>query len=294
MAAPRTAGSLTRRVRLAPLALGLMIGLVAGYGFRPGTSTAAGKPTCKPKVVVVTATPVGHARYTPGPRSGAATPLPHTTPVHPVPHLILGMITHPLHTVTAIQAQVNKHNKKDAFYLVPSQVVLHTLPQYGFKPPIHLVSPPKPFPRYAGRPVRKAVVKYGNRLYQVRVAQPGLQGSKGIWVIVTILPQTIRLGGIGQSPKVVAHEQHLADTNKKYAFLRNPSQVALKNAPQYGLIPPLTIVGKATAVKSTTGRPTEHVLIKSQGTVYDVYVAQFGKRGAKGIWSTAFIDVHQP
>jgi hypothetical protein len=271
--------------------VGLAIGVFAGYTIRPTSSAAAtNNANCKQPAK----TPVGAKRFTPGPAKGGATPLPGATPVRPRPHLILGMITHPLRAVQADQRQVNAKNKKYMFYLIPGDVIRHTLPQYGFKPPVQVVSPPKPFPRYAGRPVRKAVVKYNGALYQVRVAQPGVQGPKGIWMIVTILPQKVRLGGIGQPAKVVAHEQHLADTNKKYAFYLNPSQVALKNAPQYGILAPVTLASRAAPVRSTTGRPTQHAIVKSGGVLYDVYVAQFGKRGPKGVWSIAFIDVHQP
>lgn len=272
--------------------LALGVGLFAGYNLHPQTSAAASRAAANCKKS--SGTPVGTKRYTPGPKKGGSTPLPGATPVPRVPHLKLGMITHPLSAVQNDQRQVDAKNKKYLFYLLPGQVVLHTLPQYGFKPPINMVSPPKPFPRYAGRPVRKAVVKYSGKLYQVRVAQPGRQGSKGIWVIVTILPQTVRLGGIGQPGNVVKHEQTLANTKKKYAFYRDPNGVVVKDAPQYGLVPPITLVTRATPVRSTTGRPTDHAVIKASGVLYDAYVAQFGVRGAKGVWSYAFIDVHQP
>ena len=43
--------------------------------------------------------------------------------------------------------------------------------------------PPKPVVTYSGRHVRKAVVKYQGQLYRVYTAQPGKQGTGGIWVV---------------------------------------------------------------------------------------------------------------
>lgn len=271
---------------------GVVLGLALGYNMH-ATSGVAAVNQAKNCNTNATGTPVGAGRYTPGPTGGAVTPLPNKTPLTPKHNVILGMISHPLHVVTTAQKNAAAGKKGFGFYLYPNQVVRHTLPQYGFKPPINLVSPAKPFPRYSGRPVRKAVVKYKGTLYQVRVAQPAKQGHKGIWMIVTILRQSVRLGGIGQPAKVVEHAQHLADTRKMYAFYRNPNQVALKDAPQYGLLAPVKMVSKATPFKSTSGRPTRHVVISAQGTKYDVYVAQFGKTGPKGVWSYSFVDVHQ-
>jgi hypothetical protein len=283
-----------RRLWLIPLIVGLIVGVLVGYSARPATGVAAPGAAASSKCKTNSGPPPGSKHYTPGPKKGGVTPLPRATPVHPRPHLILGMITHPLRAVQTAQKGADSHNKAYTFYLVPSQVVLRTITKYGFKPSgVKLVSPPKPFPRYAGRPVRKAVVKYQNKLYQVRVAQPGRQGKTGIWLIVTILPQNVRLGGIGQPGKVVAHEQHLADTNKKYAFLLDPNQVVLKYAAQYGLVPPVKLVSRATPFQAHTGRPTMHAVVSASGVQYDVYVAQFGKHGAKGVWSYAFIDVHQ-
>lgn len=278
-----------RSAWLIPLIFGVVIGVAVSYLLRPSAGIASTAPAnCNSK-----GTPVGAAHYTPGPRKGAVTPLPGATPVRPRPHLILGMITHKAAAVGAIQAQANKHNKKYAFYLNPSQVVLRTAPQYGFKPAVQLVSPPKPFPRYSGRPVRKAVIRYQGALYQVRVAQPATQGSRGIWLIVTILPQKVQLGGIGQPASVVKHEQGLADSNKKYAFYLNPTQVALHNAAQYGIVP-VALASKAIPVKSSTGRPTERVEVKSNNVYYYIYVSQFGKRGPKGVWDISFIDTLGP
>jgi hypothetical protein len=112
-------------------------------------------------------------------------------------------------------------------------------------------------------------------------------------MIVTILPQTVHLGGIGHPLRVVAHQQQLANTNKRYAFYRNPTQVAVKNLAQYG-IAPSKLVKAAVPVRSTTGRPTRRAIVSAHHVLYDVYVAQFGKHGPKGVWSIAFIDVHQP
>jgi hypothetical protein len=36
-----------------------------------------------------------------------------------------------------------------------------------------------------------------------------------------------------------------------------------------------------------------HTVVSASSVLYDVYVAQFGKHGSKGVWSIAFIDVHQ-
>lgn len=279
-----------------PLALGLGVGLLVGYGLsaRPGAAAAGPAIACQATPGPATATPVGSGRYTPGPTAGAVKPLPGKTAVPLAPHLVLGMITRPLNVVRTIQREADGGNKGYTWYRDQTAVISHTLPQYGFKPPIHIVSLPKPFPRYAGRPIRKAVVTYEGTLYQVRLAQPLTQGPKGIWVIVTILRQAIQLGGIGQPARVVQHQQHLADTDKASAFYRDPAQVILRNAPQYGLQPPLALVGKPAPVASSSGRPTEHAILTSQGVPYDVYVTQFGVRGPRGIWSYTFIDVRQP
>ena len=81
------------------------------------------------------------------------------------------------------------------FYLNPRQVVMNTLPDYGFPAgSFQIVDPasasptPTPFTDQSGRPTIKFIVSYQSRKYQVSVSQPETRGPKGIWVIVTILP----------------------------------------------------------------------------------------------------------
>lgn len=237
-----------------------------------------------------TGTALGKAHFTPQPKKGAVTPLPHATPVPSFPGLKLGMITRPMHVVTTIQTQANKGNKKYTWYRDPRQVIRRTLPQEGFKPPIDLVSAVKPVRSYSGRPVRKGEVKYKNTLFQVYVAQPGTRGRKGIWVIVTILRQHLVTGMITRPAHVIATEQKLVNSGKaKYAFYTDPNKVVMKELPLYGFTPPFKIIRSAKPVPSASGRPLDFVLVSWQGGTWQIQVAQPGTRGKKGVWAVVGI-----
>lgn len=179
------------------------------------TPTATASPTSTPQApvtVVVTATPGPGGTpapttqapttqaatsncpvATPGVAGGASTPLPQATPVPTVAGLCLGMITRQQYKVQQAQTGADNKDPNFTYYLDPIQVVNRTLPTYGFKDPFQIVQPtrsspsPTPFPGADGRPLVKAIVRYHNQLYTVQVAQPGVRGPKGIWLIVTIL-----------------------------------------------------------------------------------------------------------
>lgn len=70
-----------------PLALGLGVGLLVGYGLsaRPGAAAAGPAIACQATPGPATATPVGSGRYTPAPTAGAVKPLPGKTAVPPAP-----------------------------------------------------------------------------------------------------------------------------------------------------------------------------------------------------------------
>ena len=278
------------------LAIPLLL-VVAGCGSSNASGTA---PTATPKVVtatpgpqsaatpkvvqvVVTATP--HPTATPKP--GHVTPVPGTSPIPPAPGLTLGEIITPLHTLRTIQAGANAGNKKYTFYRFPNDVIKRTLPKYGFKPPIDLVSPTRPAPSSIGRPLRKGIVKYRHTLYSVYVAQPVAlpHGPKGIWAIVTIRRQHLVTGTITRPAFIVQKIQQRYDSGKaSYRFWVKPTAVVLKTLPQYGFQPPYTLLQPAKPVSSVTGRPVRRALVKYNGDTYAVDVAQTGKKGPKGVW----------
>jgi len=243
----------------------------------PGAATATANPTVGGK----TPTSGGHGTRV----KGGVTPLPGVA-ITPVPGLVLGMITHPVAVVHTVQAGATAGSKKYAFYLHPLQVVKRDLPAYGFRPPIDVISPPRPYPASIPRRDRQAVVLYQKHPYFVFLAQPATQGAKGIWMIVTIRPPaTLRTGTIARPATIVARTQHLANTNAKYHYYFNPTRVATTDLPDYGFEPQyITLVAPAKPVSSTTARPLRLVVIRYLGTTYDVYVAQPGVRGVKGIW----------
>jgi hypothetical protein len=205
-----------RRVRsprppwIIPLVLAVLIALlILGVIFGPRikdalskSATATPVPTGTP--VVVTATPPAGTSVaannpavfpsaTAASGVGVVTPLPSTTPPPTVVGLHLGMATQPQHEVTFLQRQVDNGNAQYAFYLDPRAVVQNDLPYYGFTQGFQIVSPaPSPTPTPGkgvdGRTQVKFVVEYENKTYNVAVEQPGRQGPKGIWLIVTILP----------------------------------------------------------------------------------------------------------
>jgi hypothetical protein len=195
-------------ILLAALIALLVLGVIFGPRIRDALSQSATStlaPTGTPVVVTATAPPgtagtsVAVANpavlpsATPANGVGVVTPLPGTTPPPTVAGLQLGMITRSQHEVSAIQHQVDSGNGQYAFYLDPRAVVHNDLPHYGFTQAFQIVAPaPSPTPTPAkgadGRPLVKFVVEYQTKVYTVSVAQPGTQGPKGIWVIVTILP----------------------------------------------------------------------------------------------------------
>lgn len=299
----------TRHASVVALFLGAAVltgcGSSSGAASAPTATTApATSPpaTSAPTAVVVTATPAKTTKVvvvvtaTPKPsatpKPGHSIPLPGATPVPTAPGLTLGMITRPMAQVQAEQAGANRGDKHYTFYLHPAQVIKQRLPNYGFKPPIDLVSPPKPVKSYSGRPVRKGVVKYQNTLFQVYVAQPGVRGPKGIWDVVTILRQHLITGQISRPMSVVNRIQTNADAKKKnFTFYTDPNKVVLKELPQYGFDPAhYKIVQNARPVTSPSGRPLDLVVVNYYDTLYDVYVAQPGKRGKTGIWVTVTIQ----
>src|SRR4051812_7345935 len=79
--------------------------LASGYGGFGHREAAAAPPAadCKTAKNAKNATPVGKAHFTPGPKTGAVTPLPGATPFPAQPGLKLGMITRPMSLVQTIQ-----------------------------------------------------------------------------------------------------------------------------------------------------------------------------------------------
>lgn len=258
------------------LALAALLG--AGYGQTWFGAHAASLTGANAKC----ASPVP-AHYTPGPKKGGVTPVVGSTPVPKQPGVILGMITRPFHNVVTIQNGANAGNKKYTWYKDPKQVVLRTLPHYGFKPPIDMVSPPKPVRSAAGRPLRKAEVEYKHELYRVFVAQPDTHGPKGIWLVVTIVRQHLIVGEITRPLNVVQRTQKLVDRGKQKFWL-SPNAMIQNELPQYGFKPPFTIVKKAAPSPGPTGRPRYHAVISFKGDLYDIYVVQPGRTGKTGIW----------
>jgi hypothetical protein len=243
---------------------------------------AASKSACKNTTTV-------HAHFTPGPKNGGVTPIVGSTAVPKKPGVILGMISRPWHKVVTIQQAANAGNKHFIWYRNARRVVLATLPHYGFKPPIHLVSPPKPVKSSVGRPLRKAEVEYQHELFKVYVAQPDVHGPKGVWMIVTIVRQHLRVGEITRPLTIVQKTQKLVDSGKQKFWLY-PNAVVKYELPQYGFKPPFTIVQKATAAPGPTGRPRYHTVIRYKGDLYDIYVVQPGVTGKKGIWMITTIS----
>lgn len=190
---------------LAVLLALIIIGVIAGAILIPRLTKANSKPTATARVVVVTSSPTpgspratvlvtatGTTGGTPASKSGS-TPLPGATAVPTVSGLKLGMITRPMSVVNNDQAQANKGNPAYTYYLDPRQVVTKNLPTYGFTGGFTITSPasasPSPTPHVGAdhRNVIRFLVSYQGQTYTVAVAQPGVQGQKGIWVIVTIL-----------------------------------------------------------------------------------------------------------
>jgi hypothetical protein len=186
---------------LAVLLAVVVIAVIAGAILIPRLTKKNPKPTATPRVVVVTGTPtpgtanatvIVTATATGGAASGS-TPLPGATPVPTVTGLKLGMITRPASAVNYDQTQANQGNPKYTYYLNPRTVVMKNLPAYGFKGGFTITNPASPSPSptphvgAAHRNVIRFLVSYQGQPYTVAVAQPGTQGPKGIWVIVTIL-----------------------------------------------------------------------------------------------------------
>lgn len=186
---------------LAILLAVIIIAVIAGAIFIPKLTKHASSPTATAQVVVVTGSPTpGSPNVTvvvtataTGGVKGGSTPLPGATPVPTVPGVKLGMITRPSSVVANDQAQANAGNSQFTYYLNPRQVVMKNMPDYGFKGGFTITSPASPSPSptpHVGvdhRNVIRFLVSYQGQTYTVAVAQPGVQGSKGIWVIVTIL-----------------------------------------------------------------------------------------------------------
>jgi hypothetical protein len=189
---------------LAVLLALIIIGVIAGAVLIPRLTKHTAKPTATARVVVVTSAPTaGSAKVTvvvtatgttgtPG-SGGGSTPLPGSTPVPTVSGLKLGMITRPMSVVNNDQAQANKGNPGYTYYLDPRQVVMKNLPTYGFTGGFTITNPaspsPSPTPHIGAdkRNVIRFLVSYRGQTYTVAVAQPVVQGPKGVWVIVTIL-----------------------------------------------------------------------------------------------------------
>jgi hypothetical protein len=190
---------------LAVLLALIIIAVVAGAILIPRlTKSSSPKPTATARVVVVTQPPTPGSPSvtvvvtatgtsgTPGAGSGS-TPLPGASPVPTVTGLKLGMITRPMSVVNNDQTQVNRGNAAYTYYLDPRQVVMKNLPTYCFTGGFTITSPASPSPSptpYVGadkRNVIRFLVSYQGQTYTVAVAQPGIQGQKGVWVIVTIL-----------------------------------------------------------------------------------------------------------
>jgi hypothetical protein len=190
---------------LAVLLALIIIGVIAGAILVPRLTKANAKATATARVVVVTNSPTpgspkvtvvvtatGTTGGTPAAGSGS-TALPGGTPVPTVTGLKLGMITRPMSVVNNDQAQASKGNSAYTYYLDPRQVVMKNLPAYGFTGGFTITSPaspsPSPTPHVGAdhRNVIRFLVSYQGHTYTVAAAQPGVQGQKGIWVIVTIL-----------------------------------------------------------------------------------------------------------
>jgi hypothetical protein len=189
---------------LLPILLAIVVAaIILGAIFIPKLVKSAAKPTATVRVVVVTSSPgAGTAMPTPSSGSGTvvattsssgtgSTPLPGATPVPTHVGLVLGMITHPQHDVTAAQAGANRHDPTYTFRLDPRKVVQLTLPNEGFAA-FQIVSPapaPTPTPHLGvdKRPVIWFLISYQGQQYSVAVAQPAKQGPSGIWFVVTVL-----------------------------------------------------------------------------------------------------------
>jgi hypothetical protein len=179
----------------------VIVAVIAGAILIPRLTKKTAQPTATARVIVVTqtatpgspgATVVVTATVTSS-TGGGSTPLPGATPVPTVNGLKLGMITRPISVVNNDQAQANKGNPAFTYYLDPRQVVMKNLPTYGFTAGFTITNPASPSPSptpHIGtdkRNVIRFLVSYQGQTYTVAVAQPGVQGQKGIWVVVTIL-----------------------------------------------------------------------------------------------------------
>lgn len=178
---------------LLPLLLALIIAaIILGAIFIPKLTKSAAKPTATVRVVVVTPSPGSGTVIATTTSSGTgSTPLPGATPVPTHVGLVLGMITHPQHDVTAAQAGANRHDPAYTFRLDPRKVVQLTLANEGFAA-FQIVSPapaPTPTPHLGvdKRPVIWFLISYQGQQYSVAVAQPAKHGPSGVWFIVTVL-----------------------------------------------------------------------------------------------------------
>lgn len=181
---------------LLPVVLAVLIAaIIVGALLLPKLMKSSASPT--PTARVVVATPGGTAGVTVMPAGAGtptgpgSTPLPGASPVPTQSGLTLGMITHPQREVTQAQAGVDRNDGAYSWYLDPRAVVQHQLPTYGFQN-VQIVSPaasPSPTPHQGAlnRPVVKFIVSYGGQEYTVAVTQPGKQGARGVWFVVTIL-----------------------------------------------------------------------------------------------------------
>lgn len=189
---------------LAVLLALIIIAVVLGAILIPRlTNNSSPQPTATARVVVVTQPPtpgsprvtvIVTATSTTGtPGTGGSTPLPGASPVPTVTGLKLGMITRPASVVNNDQTQADRGNPAYTYYLDPRQVVMKNLPTYGFTGGFTITNPASPSPSptpHVGTDKRNVVrflVSYQGQTYTVAVAQPGVQGQKGVWVIVTIL-----------------------------------------------------------------------------------------------------------
>src|SRR5437763_14943959 len=106
--------------------------LASGYGGYGRRDAAAAPPAADCKTAK-NATPVGKAHFSPGPKTGAVTPLPGATPCPAQPGLNVGMVTQPMSVEQTIQKRPDQHWKKYAWYFVPVDVVRHALRQSAFQ-----------------------------------------------------------------------------------------------------------------------------------------------------------------
>lgn len=193
---------------VAAIILGVLFGKRIKDAFTSPTSTpivktvvvtpTPGSPTPTSTPGAAGPTPTSNAAIqpsaTPAPNGqGVVTPLPQSTPFPTVSGLWLGLIAHPQHEVTAIQAAADRADPNYQYYLNPVQAAQKNLPHYGFTQGFQIVSPaasptPTPYTSQDGRPVVKLVITYQGKTYTVVVGQPATRGPKGIWLILSIVP----------------------------------------------------------------------------------------------------------